>query len=66
MTKPLKSRVRVRVRVGRVRVRAVYKRTFTHVLFGRLSFRLIHQTIRFHHRNYFFVQCTCFDGSTVF
>jgi len=27
MAKPLKSRGRVRVRVGRVRVRAVYKRT---------------------------------------
>jgi len=29
MAKPLKSRVRVRVRIGRVRVRAVYKRTLT-------------------------------------
>jgi len=29
MAKLLKSRGRVRVRVGRVRVRAVYKRTFT-------------------------------------
>ena len=31
MAKPLKSRVRVRVRFGRVRVNAVYKRTFIQV-----------------------------------
>ena len=33
MAKTLKSRCRVRVRVGRVRVRAVYKRTFKQQFF---------------------------------
>jgi len=37
MEKPLKSRGRVRVRVGRVRVRAVYKRTFRPLFFVSVS-----------------------------
>ena len=37
MAKPLKSRVRVRVRVGRIRVRDVYKRTL------KASFTLMHK-----------------------
>ena len=40
MAKPLKSRVRVRVRFGRVRVRAVYKRTFT-LIFLNYQFHLL-------------------------
>jgi len=37
MAKPLKSRDRVRVRVGRVRVRAVYKRTLKHTFLDLIN-----------------------------
>ena len=60
MAKPLKSRGRVRVRVGRVRVRAVYKRTFISCLaFSvRQSFALFFSYIFLHKHVHYYVKIT--------